>query len=577
MSPPRRETTLKVAHKAIELKAQHPKTAAAISKDQGVSAIAASVLAARGFKPGGELKNYLSPTLKEGLPDPAKLKGLEEACLLIRGAVSRREKIAIACDFDVDGLSGGAQIYHFLTSLGALCSVFVPDRFADGYGLNETIVQQAAAQACTLLITVDYGTTNHKELELASSFGIRTIVVDHHHVSDSCDLPGDVFINPEQKGCGFADKVLSASGLAWYLLVGLRKAITAASSIDVREYLDLACLGTICDMVPLLGANRVMAAKGLELLSHTRRVGLRALKAVSGVNGDVTCHDVSFGLGPRINAAGRIIHGAMVIELLSTSDSSLARKIAGDLNKMNLERQEIELTMKDEAVRNLLSRKTLPAGIVVANPDFHTGVVGIVAQRLVELYYRPSVVLGVDTDGVYKGSVRGIKGFNVVEALAAISKVLIKFGGHEGAGGLSVEEKKLGDFTKAFEKECAARLEGVSLEPVSQADTEIGLCDVTVDLVEELGLFAPFGMGNPAPVFLIRNLRVVDVQELKSAHLKAVFSDGKYFIPGLLWRQREHPALRKGATVNIACRPEKSTYRGITELQFTLHAVEEVG
>ncbi len=576
MSRPRLETTLKVAHKAIELRPQHAKTASAISKDHRVSAIAGRVLAARGFKPGQGLNNFLSPTLKEGLPDPAKLKGLEEACLFIRGAVSRGEKIAVACDFDVDGLSGGAQIYHFLTSIGAVCLVFVPDRFVDGYGLNETIVQEAAAQACRLLITVDYGTTNRKELDMASSFGMKTIVIDHHHVGDSDSLPGDVFINPEQKGCGFADKVLSAAGLAWYLLVGLRKAIPSASSIDVREYLDLACLGTICDMVPLLGANRVMAAKGLELLSHTRRAGLRALKAVSGVNGDVSCHDVSFGLGPRINAAGRIIHGAMVIELLSTSDSSLARKIAGDLNKMNLERQEIELTMKDEAVRHLAARKTLPAGIVVADPDFHTGVVGIVAQRLVELYYRPSVVLGVDTDGVYKGSVRGIKGFNVVEALAAVSTMLVKYGGHEGAGGLSVEEKKLGDFTKAFEKECAARLDGISHEPVSQADTEIALSDVTVDLVDELKMFAPFGMGNPAPVFLIRNLKVVDIHELKSAHLKAVFSDGKYFIPGLLWRQREHPALRKGASVNIACRPEKSTYRGLTDLQFTLHAVEEV-
>ena len=297
---------------------------------------------------------------------------------------------------------------------------------------------------------------------------------------------------------------------------------------------------------------------------------------MSGIPGAVGCHDVSFALGPRINAAGRIIHGAMVIELLTTTDSIRAKKIAADLNKINLERQDIEAGMKDQAVKLLGAYGRLPAGIVVADPDFHTGVVGIVAQRLCELYYRPSVVLGVDTPGIFKGSVRGIKGFNVVESLAALKGVLIKYGGHEGAGGLSLEASRLEEFREAFDRECARRLEGVSLDPVAQADTRIVLGDVKLDLIESITRFAPFGMGNPAPLFLIENLSVIDVQELKQAHLKVVLSDGRLFIPAFLWRQRSHPALQKGKRVNVACKPDKSTYRGVTELQLTLQAVEEV-
>lgn len=569
----RTSAPIAIAIKKIRLRAQEPVKAQAIEQVHTISPVVARILAARGFEPGKILDTFITPSLREGIPEPAKLKNLTKAAELIADAVAKKQKIAVACDFDVDGLSGGAQIIHFLRALNVDCKAFVPDRFTDGYGLNENIIQQAAKEKFSVLIAIDFGTTSSKELALAKSLGIKTVVIDHHHVgthSPCCD----VFINPQQSDCGFADGIMCASGLAWYLLIALKNQIPSAAKIDLREYLDLACMGTICDMVPLTGANRVIAKRGLEALNTSKKVGLQALKNIMGVKRDVTCYDVSFGFGPRINAAGRMVHGEMVIDLLTTSDSELAARLASRLNKLNTERQDAEALVKDRAIEFVESRDSLPAGIVVWDKDFHTGVIGIVAQRLVERFYRPSAVLGIDTPGIYKGSVRGIKGFSVVEALADVGDTLIKFGGHEGAGGFSVAEEMLEKFVLGFEASCAKRLKNLEIEPSVEADTEIELHEVSKGLVKELQRFAPFGIGNPGPTLLARNVHVIDVRDIKGAHLKVHLSDGKRHISGLMWRTTEHPAIYPHSKVNIAFRPEISSFNGIEEVQATLQAVE---
>ena len=564
------------AVKKIRLRAQEPVIAEAIERSHTTSSVAARILAARGFEPGKKLDTFIAPSLRDGLPEPGDLKNLNQAAQLIAAVVAKKQKVAIACDFDVDGLSGGAQLVHFLRAIGVQCKAFVPDRFSDGYGLNEKIIRQAAQESFALLIAIDFGTTSSHELSLAADLGIKTVVIDHHHVGKN--VPScDVFINPQQKGCGFAEGIMCASGLAWYLLIALKNHIPAAAKIDLREYLDLACMGTICDMVPLTGANRVIAKRGLEALTTSNKVGLRALKNVIGIKRAVTCYDVSFGLGPRINAAGRMVHGEMVIDLLTTNDSEMAARLAARLNKLNSERQDTELLVKDRAIEFVHTQKSLPAGIVVWDKDFHTGVIGIVAQRLVERFYRPSAVLGVDTPGIYKGSVRGIKGFSVVEALADVGANLIKFGGHDGAGGFSVAENKLEDFKTAFEATCAERLKQIDTEPSVDADTEIELHEVSKGLVNELQRFAPFGIGNPGPTLLARNVHVIEVRDIKGAHLKVHLSDGTRHISGLMWRTTEHPALYPHAKVNIAFRPEISSFNGIEEVQATLQAVEHAG
>lgn len=560
------------AQKRIRLKKQDEATARLISEQMNVSSVVGRILAARGFAPGQDLKNFISPTLKEGLPDPSKLKNLDLACKLIHQVHRAGKAIAICCDFDVDGLSGGSIVHDLFNQAKISSRVFVPDRFTDGYGLNEKVVRQVAQDGFGLLLTIDFGTTNAKELSVAKELGLKTVVIDHHHISAD-PPPVDVFINPHQSGCGFASATACAAGLAWYLVLGLRKEM-GLEELDPRLSLDLACLGTICDMVPLIGMNRVIAKRGLERLSETKRPGLLALRNAVGIRGAVGCTDVSFGIGPRLNAAGRIVHGELVVELLTTSDSSRAEKLARQLNDLNAQRQDIEGFVKAEAIAQVERDSEHRWGLVAWNQEFHTGVIGIVAQRLVEHFYRPAAVMGMDTPGVFKGSVRGIKGFSVIDALAACSKHLIKYGGHTGAGGFSVNERDLLDFKAAFNQECEKRLKEIEVVPFIDADTEAELSEITIPLVSELKNLAPFGIGNPNPHVLVRKLRVVEVRDIKGVHLKTLLSDGTRFISGLMWRQPSHPALIPNHYVDVVFRPEVSSYQGTTELQANLQAIE---
>lgn len=562
------------AHKRIRIRNQDADLAGALSSKFNLHPVLGRIMAARGFKADMDFERYIKPSLREGMPDPAELKGLREAVALVDTALQEGWSIAICCDFDVDGLSGGAQLAHFLRSLGVQVEVFVPDRFKDGYGLNSNTVRKIAQEGFKLLVAIDFGTTAINELNLARELGLKTIVVDHHVVGDHV-TPADVFINPQQNGCGFADKILCAAGLVWYLLVGLRAGVAKAKHMDVKGYLDLACLGTICDMVPLRGANRVIAKRGLELLENTPRVGLQALKNVAGIKGSVSCSHVSFGIGPRLNAAGRMVHGELVIELLTTNDSIKAVKIARRLNELNQDRQDEEGRVKDIAVRLIEERGVVPSGIVIADPGFHTGVIGIVAQRLVENFYRPAAVLGVDTQGVFKGSVRGIKGLSVVELLADCKELLIKFGGHEGAGGFALKEENLAAFTDAFNSAVEKRLNGVETSPFTEVDTAANIDELSLELISQLENLAPFGMGNPSPTLITRNLKVTEIRTLKSTHLKVGFSDGKRALSGMMWRTVEHPALTVGGQVNIAYRPDLNEYQGQREIYANLQAIEK--
>jgi len=385
--------------------------------------------------------------------------------------------------------------------------------------------------------------------------------------------PCNVFINPQQSGCGFADGIMSASGLVWYMLLALKKEIPEALELDIKSYLDLACLGTICDMVPLSGVNRIIARRGLEAMARSSRPGIVALKEVMGVQGEISCTHVSFGFGPRINAAGRILHGDLVIDLLTTGDISKARRIARRLHKLNKERQDVEETIKHVALSTVLAMGEIPNGIVVANKDFHTGVIGIVAQRMVEAFYRPAAVLGYE-NGFYKGSVRGIKGFSVVEVLENLSALLEKHGGHAGAGGFSIKEENLDQFKIAFEAECKERLTKLNLFPVAEADTSADISELTPKVISELKCFEPLGIGNPGPLVVFDNLKVQDIRLIKDAHLKLRLSDGKDSITAMMWRTTSHPNVEVMSSVRIAGKPDLNQYQGRVEPQIIVQAVE---
>lgn len=556
--------------KRVRLREQNPSVAEEIAYAFSLSPLTSRVLSARGFLPDERLKNYLVPTLKSGLPNPSELKNLDAAADTICKFGKADRGIAIACDFDVDGLSGGSLVYDFLQKAGFRSHVYVPDRFSEGYGLNERIVRDVKKHGYEMLLTIDYGTTNKKELELAKELGLYTVVVDHHHVVSN--PPADIFINPHQEGCGFADGTLCAAGLGWYLVVALSSRLKN-EDLNPKNFLDLACLGTICDMVPLQGPNRIIARRGLENLANTSRPGLVALKNVCGVSHNVSCSHVSFGIGPRLNAAGRMVSGELVIELLTTQDSRKAEKLAKKLNKLNLERQATEEEVKNEALKQISSRGGVPSGIVAWDKNFHTGVIGIVAQRLVEAYYRPAAVLGFD-QGKFKGSVRGIKGVSVVQLLGSLSEYLLQFGGHDGAGGFSLEETKVKQFADAFNSKCDELLREVETEPSVEADTEADLGELTPAIVRELKRFEPLGVGNPSPQLLLRSLRVKAIKLLKDAHLKATLTDGKNLISGMMWRTKEHPALKVGNSVDVVGKADINTFFGNAELQMNLQAVE---
>jgi single-stranded-DNA-specific exonuclease len=571
---------LKTVLKRINLKEQNLQLAETIIEQHGLLPVTARILAARGLTPGDPLEEFLSPSLKNGLPEPEKLSGLHAACTLISHHIAKKMPIAITCDFDVDGLTAGAQMFDILKKAGATTHIFVPDRFKEGYGLNNQIIDEAAALNCSLLITLDFGTSNNTELEYAKSLGMRTIVVDHHHV-DKDHQPVDVFINPNQSCCGFGDRILCAAGLTWYVIANLRPYLSDIYQYDPRSYLDLAAIGTICDMVPLKGVNRTLAKKGLMLLDKLNRPGLQALLEVAGVKAPVKAFDVSFKIGPRINAAGRMLHGGIVIELLTTNDQTRAQEIAYQLNDLNADRQREEKRVLDHAIHSVSADTNsssalihLPAAFVVHDPSYHTGVVGIVAQRLVEKFHRPAAVIGVDEGGIFKGSVRSITGISVMTILEACAPCLIKFGGHEGAGGFSLHKENLVSFTDIFCQTSQSLLNSTNAKPSIEADAETTLAELSFDLVYELNKLDPCGIGNKAPILLIKNTVIRNVICLKDAHLKFQLHDGKNMIDTIMWKCNEHPYVIHNNLVNVALRIKTNAWRGNMALQAQAIAIE---
>jgi single-stranded-DNA-specific exonuclease len=549
----------------------------AIASRFGYSSLTSRILAARGFVPD-TISSFMVPTLKHGLPSVTALRGIKDAGNLIHEAVSKREVIALCSDFDVDGLTGSAQLLSFFEEIGVSVFALVPNRFTEGYGLNSRIIDEAHRRGASLLIAIDYGTKNRSELERARACGLKSIVIDHHHVGDEdLDLPCEAFINPQHPECRFAEGLLSASGLCWYLIAYLRSVLPAANSVDPRQYLDLSALGTICDMVPLIGVNRVLAKRGLEVLSESTRPGIIALKEVLGLKRAVRCHDVGFGLGPRINAAGRLSSGEVVLQLLSAKTLSEARPLAKRLSSLNEDRQAVEKEVRAAVLKELNKKQVLPWGIVTWGKEFHTGVIGIVAQRIAEKFYRPAAVCGLDESGLYKGSVRGIKGINVVKLLQTLSPFLVKWGGHAGAGGFAIEEGNLMPFATAFANESFTQIGDISgYQPVVEADTEGKLNEITDTCLKELERLAPFGVGNKTPIVLARGLTVVDCRLLKDQHLKVTLKEGRDVIEGVWWQESRRELLAQGTVVDVAFRLEHNNFMGNDTVQANIQAVEQV-
>lgn len=516
-----------------------------LSREQGLDPLVARVLVCRGIEADGAATRFLAPSLAD-LPDPFLLDGMEQAVVRLIAARDRNETVIVHGDYDVDGITSTAMLVQFLGSVGISSGYHIPLRLEHGYGLSADGIRTIADQGASVVITVDCGISSVEEARLCRSLGMDLIITDHH-------TPGEVL--PD--ACAVVNPLLSPSypcsflagvGVAFNLMIALRKGLRDAgvfASIpepDLRSYLDFVALGTIADVVPLLDVNRVFVQAGLKLLGNSTRPGISALRKVAGVEGAVSAGSVGFRLAPRLNAAGRLEDAAHGVELLLSQDRCEAERLAAILDDSNAERQALERQILHEAVAQLKSmagsgsRRT----IVLASGDWHPGVIGIVASRMVEMYHRPTILISMQ-DGSGRGSGRSIPDFNLYQALLACEDMLVKFGGHRQAAGLSIDEETLVAFANRFDDVAAGILAEEDLIPEISLDGEIGPSDLTPELADTLERLAPFGMGNPEPHFVLRGAKVIAKRVLKESHLKLVLDTGGKRVEAIGFNMADRP------------------------------------
>ena len=541
-----------------------------------LSPLIARILTLRGFTDTDVTRCYLSSSLRSDLPSPFEMADMNAAVCRIVDAVRKQEQIGIWGDYDVDGTTGASVLVSFLREIGAQPIYHVPHRIEEGYGLNIEGLKRLHERGARLVVTIDCGISNAKEVAAANAFGLDLIIVDHHQPPDELP-PAVAVVNPHRKDCVFPDKGMCAAGLAFYLVIGLRAKLRETgwfkndAAPDIRHFLDIVTLGTIADMVPLKGVNRTLIKRGLAELGASTRPGVVALKRVAGIaDGDVSAGQVGFRLGPRINAAGRVDYGIKVVELLTTDSNETAQRIAQELEEHNLERRAIEAEVQQHALAQ--ADAAVAAGdrhsLVLAGEGWHPGVLGIVASRVVERFYRPTVVIGFN-DGVGKGSARSIRGFHMVEAFRDCAEHLEKFGGHEFAGGLSMRPEQLAPFTEAFEQAARQTLSREQLSPVLEIDAQLDFSQLTLPLIRDLEVMQPYGVGNPEPVFATFSAEVCE-RKVFSAGVRFRLRQAGKLVSGVIFGVGEDYPGRPGETLDVAYRLTENQWNGNTSVELKI-------
>ena len=533
----------------------------------------ARLLAARGVTTPAAAGGFLNPRLAEHLRSPMLFRHMPAAADRVLRGISAGERIGIYGDYDVDGISGSAILVRFLRALGHEPALYIPHRLRDGYGVSEAGVRTLAAAGTRVMITVDCGGVSHAEIALAARLGLDTIVCDHHQVSGT-PLPAHAVLNPMEADAGFPFRGLCGAGVAFYLALGVRVRLREAGHAnlpDLRRYLDLVTLGTIADIVPLVEENRVLVKYGLRELMQTQRPGLVALKAVSGVT-DMSTSVVGFRLAPRINAGGRLADATRAVELLTTEDTARAGALAADLDQENRARQTIEQEILQEALFQVERDGYLAErrSIVLASPDWHPGVIGIVASRLVDRFYRPAVLLAIDAEtGVARGSGRSIRGLNLYETIKACRHLVEGFGGHRMAAGLSIRQEQIPAFAEHFEAAVRAATRPDDFIPETTVDAELSFAEIGDRLLQDLAQLEPHGPGNPEPVFLTRGVIVMSHRIVGENHLKLYLRHGDRPLSAIGFGMADLP-LEDGAVLDILFSPELNEWNGNTSLQLRL-------
>jgi len=495
--------------------------------------------------------------------DPLLMPDMDAALTRLRQAIHDNERIAVYGDFDVDGVTASAILLEGLSALGGTVISYIPDRFGEGYGVNSAAIDTLHANGVKLMITADCGTSSVAEIAHARTLGIDSIVLDHHTIPPQ--LPAAVaIVNPKRPENRYPDPELASGGLAYKLMVALYDQM--GRHWEPERYLDLVALSTICDVAPLRNENRWLVQQGLLALSRTQRPGLRALMEVSGVDPRyVTTDTIGYALGPRLNAAGRLAHANLALELLMEEDTERAMQRALELNLLNQKRQQDTATAM-ELTKDLLAAEDPDAPLVfVGHPDISSGIVGIVAGRLADEHYRPAVVYEMG-ESTSRASCRSIPEFDITAALRTCPELMLRFGGHRAAAGFTAENTMLPALKEALLREAGDRLAGMDLTPGIDIDAAIPLHRVNGKLIQSLSKLAPFGEGNPEPTFLSRGLELTDVRVIGSdgGHLRLTLRDGAASWPAIAFGFGEYAA-QAGQRLDVVYTfsPDRGTEGGL--------------
>ncbi len=543
-----------------------------LAKKHNISNLLAKILINRGIVEEERINKFLHPSLDD-LNDPFLFDDMDKAIDRIIKAVSSGERITIYGDYDVDGITSTTILYKFLEEIDAKVDYYLPNRIQEGYGLNNEAIDVICEKGTNLLITVDCGISGYDEVEYAKSKGLDVIVTDHHECPEkipNCIAVIDAKRNDSKypfsslAGCGVAFKVVQA------LCIKLNK-----DKEEYLKFLDIACLGTVADIVPLVDENRVIVKYGLKAMNKTENCGLRAIISSSMIK-TIDSTSISFGLAPRINASGRMGNAELALKMLLTDSMKEAMDIANKLNEMNRERQEIERGIFNE-VQEIIKRDKLDNNkiIVVGKEGWHHGVIGIVSSKITESYYKPSILISLEDDEC-KGSGRSVDGFDLHSALTACQDTLQKFGGHEMAIGLTLKRSQFEEFRNSITKYVDDKLPD-EIIPTIKYDAEITHKDITLQTIQELKMLEPYGEANPAPLFAYKNIRVDSIRTLSNdKHLKLNVKEDHRIFSAIAFNMGERKnSIKMGEKADILCALEINSYNGIDMIQLNIKDIKK--
>jgi len=550
-----------------------------LREELGIQALTSRILVNRHIVNTDQAGKFFSPALAD-LHSPFLMRDMSKGVERVIQAIHRNEPLIVYGDYDADGITATVCLVKFLREIHPGVSYYIPDRLSEGYGLNREAVDHIRSRGIRIIITVDCGITDHEAIDYARSQGIETIILDHHKVPDTLPRAAAV-INPQRSDCTFPFKYMAAVGIVFNFLIALRGSLRTAGFWsrkpypNLRDYLDLVTIGTLGDISPLLDENRIFVKAGMELINEGKRPGIRALKdrAPFSQSGPIDATDVSFYLVPRINAAGRLGSTEDAVRLLLTEDPLEAARLAERLDGFNRERQEIERDILEDILHRIRLDQTVRERgfLVFASEKWHPGVIGIVASKLVDRFYRPAILISL-REGIGKGSGRSIEEFNLYDGLKkSCEPLLLGYGGHRYAAGISIRQEDIDELASTLNRAILETMDPSEFIPRTTIDAECRLEEIGPELMEDFSRLSPFGNANPEPVLCTREIRVKSPVVLKNNHLRMQIHD-RETSHGSIWFRKAHlfSHISIDGRLDIAFTPQMNHWNGVSSIQLKM-------